>query len=300
VPLSRSRPFLALLACWLLTPHARADTPPLAVFVAIPPQAYLVQRIAGPHANVGVLLRQGQDPHTFEPSPSQLAMLGRARAFFPIGMPFERRLVERIRATYPALHIVDVTAGIRRRTMREETAAGHDPHAPAGEPDPHVWMAPPLLATQAVAMADALVSLDPSHADLFRRNLKELTAEIAALDRRVRTALAPFKGRTFYVFHPAFGYFADAYGLRQMAVETEGKIPTPRQLSVLIKQARADGVNVIIVQPQYDRRSAESVAAAIGGSVFPVDPLAPDILQALDAMCSLLQRALGAPPTRQP
>lgn len=288
--------FCALLGGLSPLLPARAEAPALAVFVAIPPQAYLARRIAGPHAEVAILVRQGQDPHTFEPSPSLLSALGRARAYFRVGMPFETRLLERVQAVYPALRIVDVTAAIQRRPMSEDEGAGHDHEAHAGEPDPHVWMAPLLLETQAVAIAEALIALDPAHTEAFRRNLQELNAELDALHQRIQANLVPLKGQTFYVFHPGFGYFADAYGLRQKAIEMEGKAPTPRQLSLLIKQARADGVRLILVQPQFDRHSAESVAAAIGGRVEPVDPMAFDILQSLGTLSRLLHPSTSGSP----
>ena len=83
------------------------------------------------------------------------------------------------------------------------------------------------------------------------------------------------------MFHPAFGYFADAYGLKQKSVETEGKAPTPRQLRRWCKQARAEGVKVIFLQPQFEsarpRRSPRRSAARSCRST-----LAPDVLQNLD------------------
>ena len=101
------------------------------------------------------------------------------------------------------------------------------------------------------------------------------TRELDGLDARIRRALRPFRGQTFYVFHPAFGYFADAYGLRQKSVETEGKSPTPRQLLALIKQARAEGVKIIFLQPQFDRRAADAVATALGGDGGAHGPAGP-------------------------
>ena len=88
------------------------------------------------------------------------------------------------------------------------------------------------------------------------------------------------------VFHPAFGYFTDTYDLVQEAVEIEGKSPRPRQLANLIGQARKDGVKVIFVQPQFDPRSAETIARAVGGRVVSIDPLAENILQNIQVMAA--------------
>jgi zinc transport system substrate-binding protein len=78
------------------------------------------------------------------------------------------------------------------------------------------------------------------------------------------------------VFHPAWGYFAHAYGLTQVPVEIEGKEPKPAQLKALIQHAREEGIKVIFVQPQFSSKSAKLVAREIGGEVAFVDPLAED------------------------
>ena len=94
--------------------------------------------------------------------------------------------------------------------------------------------------------------------------------------------LAPCKGKTFYVYHPAFGYFADAYGLKQVSVEIEGKEPTAKQLADLITRAKADGVHVIFVQQQFPRKSAEAIAQEIDGVVIPIDPLSENYVANLE------------------
>ncbi|MFH1742105.1 MAG: zinc ABC transporter substrate-binding protein, partial [bacterium] len=104
--------------------------------------------------------------------------------------------------------------------------------------------------------------------------------------------LKPYRGESFYVFHPAFGYFGDAYGLKQEAVELEGKAPTPRQLSTLIKKARTENVRIIFVQPQFDKKSAEAVSNSIDGAVVPMDPLAKDVLKNLEEMAMKVGKAL--------
>ena len=78
------------------------------------------------------------------------------------------------------------------------------------------------------------------------------------------------------VFHPAWGYFARAYGLSQIPIELEGKEPKPAQLKKLIQEARDRNVKIIFLQPQFSARSAEQVAREIGGEVVTVDPLAFD------------------------
>ncbi len=274
----------------------------MVVAVTIPPQADLVERIAGDGVRVEIAVPPGRDPHVFSPSPRQVMELSRAAVYFRIGMPLEDQLLPRLGGG--AMRTVDTTADIHRRSFTDGEGApcdghhhghsheghGHDCEAHAGHPDPHVWLAPALLAIQADRMSEALCEVDPAGAELYRANLQKLKKRLDEVDAEIAAMLAPYRGQAFYVFHPSFGYFAEAYGLRQMAVELEGKSPSPRQLRTLITQAKTDGVKVIFVQPQFDQRSAESIASAIGGSVVVIDPLRKNVVDNLVDIAAQLQR----------
>jgi len=284
----------------------RSAPPPVAppagtvpVVVSIQPQAFFVQHVGGTHVTVEVLVSPGGNPHTYEPTPRQIAALEAARIYFTIDMPFERPLVARIAAAFRDVRIVDTQAGIQRRAMTD-----HDEHAThakqerrADELDPHTWLDPTLARRQAGTIAEALEQADPAHAADYRRNLQGLQAELDALDTELAEALASLKGRRFFVFHPAYGYFASRYGLEQVPVEMEGKEPSARQLADLIGQAKAAGAKVIFVQPQFSTRGARAVAEAIGGAVVPMDDLAGDYVSNLRRMAQAVRQALGAAAT---
>jgi len=258
------------------------------VFVSIQPQAYFVERVAGPYAEIGVLVPPGQSHETYEPTPRQMAGLSQADVYFRIGLPFETRLVEKIAAMDSTLSIVDTREGIKLRPMDEDHGDEH-----AGAPDPHIWLDPQLVVIQAEHIARTLVRHDSVHPAIFQRNLSEFENDLNRVDSIVAEALAPLRGRKLYVFHPAYGYFADAYGLKQVAVEIGGREPSAKQLAELIDQARRDSVRVIFVQPQFAKSSAEKVAEAIGGVVLPLDPLARDYLGNLERMAQEIKRALS-------
>jgi len=82
--------------------------------------------------------------------------------------------------------------------------------------------------------------------------------------------------------------------LIQKTVEIEGKSPTPKQLQHLIAAAKKDGARVIFSQPQFDPKSAEAVARAIGGTVVPLDPLAYDAAANLNAIAENIATALSS------
>jgi len=266
------------------------------VFVSILPQAYVVEQLGGPHVEVDVLVGSGQSPHTFEPTPRQMAKLAEARVYFSVGVPFEARLLKKITATYKDLKVVDTRRGIALRVTEkghEEGTGERGQHGHAAEePDPHFWLNPRLAKIQAANICEGLTTADPEHAAYYKKNLKEFQRKLDELDAKIAKALAPLKGKEFMVFHPAFGYFGDRYGLKQVAVEIEGKEPSARQLAALIDEAKHKGVRVIFVQPQFSRKSAEAVARAIGGAVVPMDPLARDYMKNLEDMAEKVGNAL--------
>jgi zinc transport system substrate-binding protein len=284
----------------------------LEVFVSIAPQKWLIDRIGGQHVATGILLADGQDPHTFEPTPKQVEALAHSQLYFTVGLEFEEQIVTKIRQSSSKLQIVDSAAGIEKLAMAEphhhkDESAHHDE---AGEEkqhdheheqdqehhhdglDPHVWLSPVNLKIMAANMAKAMIAADPQNSGNYAANLDRVNEELNKLDLNIAAQLKPYAGATFFVFHPSFGYFARRYGLTQEAVEVEGKSPTPKQLSGLIAEAKADGVKVIFVQPQFDSRSGEVIATAIGGEVVPLDPLAEDVKGNLENIANKISSAL--------
>jgi zinc transport system substrate-binding protein len=102
------------------------------------------------------------------------------------------------------------------------------------------------------------------------------------------------EGRAFYVFHPAFGYVADAYGLEQVAIEEHGKEPGAGHVSHVIDLARASNARVVFVQPQFASMSAEMIAAEISARVVPLDPLPENWVSGMLAIAAALEEALAS------
>ena len=291
------------LLVWLLAltvvPALAAERIPISVSIA--PQAFFAEKVGGDRISVHVLLPPGRSPATYAPTPAHISQLTRSRLLFRIGVPFETGLLPGIEQTIENLEIVDTRKGITLRNISEEAHAhGHEDHGAetthashAGEGyDPHIWLDPLLVKKQAATMRDALVSVDPGGAPDYRENCRLFQKELEALDARIREVLAPVKGASLLVFHPSFGYFAEAYGLRQVAVEKAGKSPKGKELARLIKKAKAENVRIVFVQPQFDQHAARKIAAAIDGAVVPLDPLAREYIANMEAMARAVAEAL--------
>jgi zinc transport system substrate-binding protein len=266
------------------------------VFVTVPPQAYFVKRIAGDRAEVHILVPPGQNPHTYTATPKEMAELAEAKIYFRVGLPVEMVLLPKIQSANPRLVVVDTRRGITLRKLEAHEEPGEPPGpAPESESelDPHIWMSPVLAKKQAATMREALTANDPAGKSVYEKNYTALAADLDKLDAHLKTTLAPVKGRELFVFHPAYGYFAQQYGLRQVAVETGGKSPSAKQLTELIAQAKARGVKIIFVQPQFSRQRAQAVAEAIGGAVLPLDDLAEDYLTNMETVARQVESALA-------
>ena len=258
-------------------------------FVSISPQKYFVQKIGGDLVDVSVLVPAGANPHNFEPKPRQMAELSKSAVYFAVGIDFEKFWLKKIAAANPKMRVVRTDDGITKIPMADhhdgEKSRRQHPQkskveAPAGNdhggvsPDPHVWLSPALVKIQARHILEALVAIDPVHQSKYESNYATFMREIDELDAELKALFAGRKGEQFMVFHPAWGYFAEAYGLVQVPVEIEGKDPKPAQLQNLIRHARERHIKVVFVQPQFSTKSAELLSREIGGQIVYTDPLA--------------------------
>jgi len=265
------------------------------VMVSIAPQRYLLERIGEEHVQVTVLVPAGADPHTFEPSPAQMRALSAAQLYFTVGESFEQVWMDRFLSANPQLHVVDTAAGIERLPM----AAGHSHDDEGGETaddeatlDPHIWLSPRIVRTQASTVRNALVSCDPAHAARYDENLAALLADIDALDADIRAMLRDKARREFLVFHPSWAYFAEDYGLEQVAVEVGGQEPSAAELAAVITLARERGIRVVLAQPEFSTTAAGTIAREIDGEVLLVSPLAPDWLENMRRVAATIAQAL--------
>jgi zinc transport system substrate-binding protein len=287
----------------------------LLVAVSIIPQAWLVRAVGGPRVDVVTLVTPGESHHTYQPTDAQVSRVMASAVFFRIGTSFENAPWFHALEAAGKPRVVDLRDGVSLLDM----AAHHDddeegpPDPPrkgtvpfsltrklgqspadrfAGK-DPHIWLSPRRLKIQAATIAQTLAEQDPAHRGEYERNLAAVQQRLDELERTLAARLAPLKGKAFFVFHPAWGYFADDYGLRQISVEVEGKEPSDQELTQLQRQARQSGVKVVFVQPQFGGRSARAVADAAGARLETADPLPADLpaglLQLADALVASYQ-----------
>lgn len=244
------------------------------VAACVPPQRWLLEKLVDDRVHVVVLVEPGMSHETFSPSDAQAGAILGASMYLALGLPHER--APWFRRVRDRLEIVDCRVGVPARELEghaHDHSHSHDHDCTVDGADPHIWTAPGALKIQAKTIATALRTRWPSLSAHLDESLPALELELDALDAELKAILAPCRDRPMFVFHPAWGYFTEAYGLRQVAIEREGKGPTDRELVQLQRQARDEGVTTIFVQPQIDSRAAHAVARGIGGRVVVIDPL---------------------------
>ncbi len=265
--------------------------PSLRVAVSILPQKYFVKKIGGSYVSVTTVVPKGASPATYEPKPAQMKDLVQCSLWFTVGVPFEASQKDKLLAALPKLKEIPTHAPVRLYPMAAHHHDGsqqHERHSHGPEcdhdhgrrhhhgMDPHIWLAPTNVMLQARVIAMAMADADPLHRDVYMTNYIKFVGELADLDRYIDQELCPLRGRAFMVFHPSWGYFARAYGLRQLAVELEGKEPKPVELAALVEQARDENIVTIFIQPQFSTAAATALAQSLKGQVEVLDPLAED------------------------
>lgn len=247
------------------------------VCVSILPQAFFVEKIAGDLANIEVLVKPGSSPATYAPKPSQLKLISDASLYFTIGVAFEQNWLHRFSAVNSDMKLIDTTQNIEKISMGEKEACkhdhDHDGHHHTGL-DPHIWLDPILVVSQVKTIAEAFIAEDPKNTSIYLQNRDQFIKELQSIDAEIQKILANTKNRKFIVFHPSFGYFANRYGLEQVAIEKEGKEPSVKYIKKVIDFAKEHQIKTIFVAPQFSQKSAQQISKQIGGSVKSINPLA--------------------------
>ena len=128
-----------------------------------------------------------------------------------------------------------------------------------------------------------LAQVYPERADSVAARLNRQLADLERLDSVLAATLAPARGKAILVFHPAWGYLCNRYGLRQIAIEHAGHSPSPRALAAVVARAKREKAAAIFVAAQTDKRVAASIAEQLGIPVVEIDPIAPDFRSSLTA-----------------
>lgn len=241
--------------------NASAQKPEIAVTVE--PLRFFAEKIAPDDYRFFAVVPAGQGPETYDPTPRDLIRFSKATAFMQLNvLPAEQNLSTI--ALSNAVKVVNLSAGIHLHSHN----VGDVQHI-----DPHVWTSFTGAKIIAANIFNALTQLNPEHADVYKTNYINLLSELQELEDTLRLQLDAMTCRSFVIYHPALTYFADEFGLKQLAVEEDGKEPSTAALTRLVQQAKHDSVKVIFVQKEFDARYANRLAVETNASIKSLNAL---------------------------
>lgn len=284
---------LTFLPVWLSTLFVMAASivwaqAPINVVVSMHPHFDLVRQLAGDAAQVSRILPLGASPHTFDPSPRDVARIADADLVVMNGS-IDDWLLELVTASGTGAEVVtfvnalefDPITGEAHERGEEDHEADHaDEHAERAEAhdhdgtNPHLWLDPVLMVQAVPVLVDALSEADPANADLYTTNGKTLVASLEALHSELSQTLAPVQDAPFVPFHDAWPYFVRRYGLNQVAViePAPGREPSPKYLAEVLEILQETGATAIFTDVQLPARPAEIVAESAGLALYTLDP----------------------------
>ncbi|MCW4032827.1 MAG: zinc ABC transporter substrate-binding protein [Candidatus Bathyarchaeota archaeon] len=294
--------FICLIAVsvFYFYPSQESITEPdkkIGVIVTIVPQAEFVEKIGADKVSVVILVPPGASPHTYEPTPSQMQKVAKAKIYAKVGsgIEFELTWMDKIIATNPDMIIIDCSKSIEligitsqynehELEMYENQNFGRDPH---------IWTSPRNAKIMVENICNGLIELDPSNKKYYAQNKDAYINDLEETDRKLSNSFSGLKVRKFMVYHPTWGYFAKDYELEQIPIEEEGKEPNPEGIAYLIDQAKENNIKVIFATPEFQTDIAETIAGEIGGTVVLVSPLEKDYISTLTKISDEIARSLN-------
>lgn len=262
------------------------------IYVSIAPLEYVVRQIADSGTQVKVLVPETTSPESYEPTVQQIKGLADARAYISTGLiDFEQALATKIQDIAPNTVMVDLSENV-------DVLEGHCGHE-AGEGhehgiDPHTWLSPKIVKGMGARMAELLTEFKPDSAAVYTARAEQFGRRVDSLDSYIREAVAGAKRNGFAIGHTSLTYFADDYGLIQIAVEEEGKEPSVRKMKLLVDSLQGLGIKAVFYQRQTSDAAARTVAAELPrGRAVEFDPLAPDWMGNMYRLADSLRVALN-------
>lgn len=256
------------------------------VTVSIMPLKYLVEKIAGDTATVNVLVPEGSNPHIYEPKPKEMINYSKSVIYFSPGDDFDRVWLDKFLSLNKNIKVVYLDKAIEKIDF-ETGHKDENEDLRHGKTDPHIWTSLSNIRIIAETVKNSLKDVFPKNSLIYENNFKRFSDELEDLDKKIRGTI---KGGNFLVFHPSWGYFARDYGIKQIAIESEGREPSAREIKKIIDLVKEGGIKYIFTQPQINSKSVEVIAKQTGLKIVTVDPLAYNILDEIKKIYEVISR----------
>ena len=240
----------------------------LEISVSILPQKGIIKQIAKDKVKINVLVPKGASPATYSPTFKQIKNLTHSSVYFTINVPFEKKFLPKVKTINPNIKIVSFSKFIKT------------------DNNPHIWLSPTLLYLQAKVVLDTLIKYDPKNKDFYLKNYATYINELTNLELK---GIKEIKQKAFITFHPSFHYFAKDFGIEEIALQKQGKSPSFKYLSEIIKSAKKKNIKSVIISPEFPTKYAKLIAHKIGAKVFVISPLNQNPQQTINTLIKALK-----------
>lgn len=251
------------------------------VAVTIVPEQTFAEAVCGNLAEVITMVPPGNSPENYEPTPEKMEKFSKASLYFSIGVPTEKA------------NILPNVGDVKVVSLQDEVASVYpDRMFESGERDPHIWLSPKRVKVMIEAIAREMGELDEVNKDTYTKNAEAYIEQLDELNKQISSSLEGVQSKKFIVYHPAFGYLAEDYGLKMYALEEEGKEAKVQHLQDMIDLAREENIKVIFYQEEIDSSQSEAFAEEIGGKTIQLAPLAADYIGNLKRMAETMAEVM--------
>jgi zinc/manganese transport system substrate-binding protein len=250
----------------------------------------LAQEVGGDRVTVTALAKGYQDPHFVDPKPSFILAVSKADLLIVIGRELEIGWLPPLMNSSRNAKIQPGAAGYLDASLNVKileipsgqiTRAMGDVH-PSG--NPHYWLEPENGRRIAQAIRDKLSALSPGDRAYFAQRYTDFDSRLTEAQKRWSAVMAPYKGTKIVTYHRSWPNFTDYFGLDVMGyVEPKpGVPPSPTHTLELIAEMKRQGAKLIIVEPYFDLKTAQSIANQVGGNVLVLAPSVGGAKEATD------------------
>jgi zinc/manganese transport system substrate-binding protein len=228
-----------------------------------------VKNVGGDRLQVTTLVGPNGDVHVYSPLASDARKLSVANVAFINGLGLEGWMTRLVTASGTNAPIIIATKGVTPRDLKDEQGS-------RTVPDPHAWQSIADARIYVANIRDGLVKVDPAGASIYDTNTKSYLADLDALEKEVRAAIAkiPVDRRKIIINHDSFGYFGDAYGMEFIAPEglSTDSDPSAADVAKIITQIRTQKIPAVFLEnvtdPRFMQQIAEESGATIGGKLY--------------------------------
>ncbi len=250
------------------------------VIASIFPVADMVKQVGGMYVDVTTVIPSGASPHTYEPRPSLLKKISKARIFFMIGAGLELWAGNFVRLSNNQLVTVKLSEGIPLIKLSKHNHGDFDPRHGAKDigsdiANPHIWLDPNIAKLMVNKIISVLCKIDNKNMKYYEKRGLAYLDKLDELHGLISSRVEKFKTRKYVCFHPAWDYFARRYALESVGVieAAPGRHPTPRNIKKIVSLIKQYHIRAVFAEPQLNPKVAEVIAREADVKVLLLDPM---------------------------